>query len=155
MQPHQLVTYPPPRFVIQLLKKRFRFVITCVVLLTTLIMFAIATSAQTENQTESPAIEWLKFQVPAEQHTRFIEQDAAIWTAVLSRYPGFQSKEIWSNPDRPDELVIITHWASFEQWQAIPQEVLNRTTQQFHEAMKAEYFPEVRGFRLAWRSDSE
>jgi uncharacterized protein (TIGR03792 family) len=156
MQPHQLFTYPPPRFVIQLLNKRFRFVITCVVLLTTLIIFALATSAQTANQTQSPpAIEWLKFQVPAEQQTRFIEQDAAIWTPVLSSYPGFQSKEIWSNPSRPSELVIITHWASFEQWQAIPQEVLNRTTQQFHEAMEAEYFPEVIGFRLAWRNDSE
>lgn len=126
--------------------------IISLVLCTVLLCSAIG-SAQPANSTESPAVEWLKFQVPSQQQARFIEQDAAIWTPVLSSYPGFQRKEIWSNPDRPDELVIVIHWASMEQWQAIPKDVLNRTTQQFHQAMATEYTPESMGFRLAWRSD--
>lgn len=155
MRPDKVFIDLQPRFIIQFLRKRVGFVMAGVVLLAILMVPAIATSAQTASQTPPPAIEWLKFQVPAEQQTRFIEQDAAIWTPVLSSYPGFQSKEIWSNPDRPDELVIVTHWASFEQWQAIPQEVLDRTTQRFHDAMQTSYSPEVVGFRLAWHSEPD
>jgi uncharacterized protein (TIGR03792 family) len=119
-----------------------------------LVIFASAAIASTPSPslTETPAVEWLKFQVPSQQQTRFIEQDAAIWTPVLSSYPGFQSKEIWANPARPDELVIVTHWASREQWQAIPQDVLAHTTQRFNQAMGNEYPPESLGFRLVWRS---
>lgn len=126
--------------------------IPLMLLFTVLVCAAIA-PAQSLEATEPPAVEWLKFQVPAAQHDRFIEQDAAIWTPVLSSYPGFQNKEIWSSPDRPDELVIVTHWASLEQWQAIPKDVLDRTTQRFQQAMGAEYSPEVMAFRLTWRSD--
>lgn len=136
---------------LKLLKNRFNLTIPLMFLFTVLICSAIA-SAQPLESTEPPAVEWLKFQVQSEQQARFIEQDAAIWTPVLSSYPGFQNKEIWSNPTHPDELVIVTHWASIEQWQAIPQDVLERTTRRFHQAMGAEYTPEVVGFRLAWRS---
>src|SRR3712207_7123899 len=59
------------------------------------------------------------------------------YTTLFRSYPGFQSKEIWTNPDNPDELVIVTHWASFEQWQAIPREVLEQTTQRFHQDRKS------------------
>jgi uncharacterized protein (TIGR03792 family) len=115
--------------------------------------FLIASISAQSIETREPAVEWLKFQVPAQQQTRFIEQDAAIWTPVLASYPGFESKEIWINPNLPDELIIITHWASFGQWQAIPQDVLDRTTQRFHQAMGTEYIPESMGFRLAWQSN--
>jgi uncharacterized protein (TIGR03792 family) len=115
--------------------------------------FLITTvSAQSTESTGEPAVEWLKFQVPAQQQAQFIEQDAAIWTPVLASYPGFQSKEIWINPDSLNELVIVTHWASFDQWQAIPKKILDRTTQRFHQAMGAEYAPESMGFRLAWHN---
>lgn len=133
-------------------KTKFHLLISLIVLCTVLMGSVIAT-AQPSDSTETPAVEWLKFQVPLQQQARFIEQDAAIWTPVLSSYPGFQSKEIWSNPGRPDELVLVIHWASMEQWQAIPQDVLDRTTERFHQAMAAEYTPETMGFRLAWRSD--
>ncbi|HEY9656817.1 MAG TPA: TIGR03792 family protein, partial [Allocoleopsis sp.] len=128
-------------------------VIPFVLFLAVLGFLITSVSAQATEPTEEPAVEWLKFQVPAPQQAQFIEQDAAIWTPVLASYPGFQSKEIWTNPDSPNELVIVTHWTSFDQWQAIPQEVLDRTTQRFHQAMGAEYTPESMGFRLAWHSN--
>ena len=133
-------------------KKMFNCVIPFVLLLAVLGFLITSVSAQPTEPTEKPAVEWLKFQVPAQQQARFIEQDEAIWTPVLASYPGFQSKEIWTNPDSPNELVIVTHWASFDQWQAIPKAVLDRTTQRFHQAMGAEYTPESMGFRLAWHS---
>jgi uncharacterized protein (TIGR03792 family) len=136
---------------LRLFKEKFNFVLFALWL--AVLLFAVSVVAQTPNSTEPPAIEWLKFQVPAAQHSRFIEQDAAIWTPVLSSYPGFQSKEIWTNPDRSDELVIVIHWARFADWQAIPKDILDRTAQKFHQAMETEYTPESIGFRLAWQSD--
>lgn len=135
------------------LKKVFNRVTFFMLLLVVLGFLIASVSAQPSESTRKPAIEWLKFQVPVQQQARFIEQDAAIWTSVLARYPGFQSKEVWTNPDNPNELVIVTHWASFDQWQAIPKEVLNSTTQHFHQAMGAEYASESMGFRLAWHSN--
>lgn len=137
---------------LKFLRKVFNSVISFVLLLTVLGFLIVSVSAQPTESTGEPAVEWLKFQVPAQQQARFIEQDASIWTPVLASYPGFQSKEIWIDPDSPNELVIVTHWASFDQWQAIPKEVLDRTTQRFHQAMEAEYAPESMGFRLAWHS---
>ena len=136
------------------LLKRFKKGFLVLSLMFLLITFASAAIASTHppSSTETPAVEWLKFQVPSQQQTRFVEQDTAIWTPVLSSYPGFQSKEIWTNPARPDELVIVTHWASREQWQAIPRNVLDRTTQKFNQAMGREYPPESMGFRLVWHS---
>jgi uncharacterized protein (TIGR03792 family) len=133
-------------------KQVFNRMIPFVLSLAVLGFLIASVSAQPTESKDEPAIEWLRFQVPAPQQARFIEQDAAIWTPVLTSYPGFQSKEIWTNPDSPNELVIVTHWASFDQWQAIPKEVLDRTTERFHQAMGAEYTPESIGFRLAWHS---
>lgn len=135
------------------LKQVFNRVIHLVLLLTVLGFLITAVSAQPTETAGEPAVEWLKFQVPAQQQAQFIKQDAAIWTPVLASYPGFESKEIWTNPNSPNELIIITHWTSFDQWQAIPKEVLERTTQRFHQAMDAEYAPESMGFRLAWQSN--
>lgn len=135
------------------LKKVFNRAVPFVLLLVVLGFLIAPVSAQPTKSMGEPAVEWLKFQVPAQQQARFIQQDAAIWTPVLSSYPGFQSKEIWTNPGSPNELVVITHWASFDQWQAIPKEVLDRTTQRFHQAMGTKYTPESMGFRLAWHSN--
>jgi uncharacterized protein (TIGR03792 family) len=128
-------------------------VIPFVLLLAVLGFLIASVSAQPTELTSEPAVEWLKFKVPAPQQARFIKQDAAIWTPVLASYPGLQSKEVWTNPDSPNELVIVTHWTSFDQWQAIPKEVLDRTTQRFQQAMGAEYTPESMRFRLALHSD--
>lgn len=134
-------------------KKVFDRVVPFVLLLAVLGFLIASVPARLTKSTGESAVEWLKFQVPAQQQARFIQQDAAIWTPVLSSYPGLESKEIWTNPNSPNELVIIMHWASFDQWQAIPKEVLDRTTQRFHQAMGTKYDPESMGFRLAWRSN--
>lgn len=139
---------------LKFLKQGFNRILPFALSLSVLIFVIAAVPAPSSESTGVPAVEWLKFQVPAQQQARFIEQDAAIWTPVLASQQGFQSKEIWTNPAAPNELIIITHWASFDQWQAVPKEVLERTTQRFHQAMDTEYAPESMGFRLAWRSRS-
>lgn len=84
-------------------------------------------------------IEWLKFQVTPEQRERFVQQDAEIWTRALSQYPGFISKETWISPDNLAEVVAVIRWETFEQWQSIPPEDLERIEARFAEAMGDTY----------------
>lgn len=80
-------------------------------------------------------IEWLKFQVSPEQREWFIQQDAEIWTTALAQYPGFLSKEVWISPDNLEEVIVVAHWQTYEQWQAIPPQDLERIEAQFTEAL--------------------
>ena len=84
-------------------------------------------------------IEWLKFQVASEFREVFIQTDAAIWTTALESYPGFLGKMVWTNPDNPSEIVLVIHWASREEWKAIPQADLEQIDQEFDQAIEFDY----------------
>lgn len=76
-------------------------------------------------------IEWLKIRVASELREKFIAKDAQVWTAMLSGYPGFLSKEVWINPETPTEVVLIIRWQTLEQWKAVPADILVETDQLF------------------------
>lgn len=80
-------------------------------------------------------IEWLKFQVAPELKEKFIEKDEQIWTATLAKYPGFLGKEIWINPFIDNEIILVIHWKTRENWSAVPRAVLDETDGQFLQAM--------------------
>lgn len=82
-------------------------------------------------------IEWLKFRVTPELREKFVQKDDEIWTATLSRYPGFIRKEVWISPDRLDEAIVVIHWESMEAWKSVPAEVLADTDARFTAAMGA------------------
>lgn len=82
-------------------------------------------------------IEWLKIKVSPELREKFIQKDAEIWTAMLASYPGFLGKEVWINPQRPDQVVLMIRWRSLEEWKSVPQERLEETEQQFTKAFGA------------------
>lgn len=84
-------------------------------------------------------IEWLKFEVVPESREQFVQKDEEIWTATLSSYSGFLSKEVWISPEDLAEVILVVHWASFEQWQAIPAQVLEQTEVRFRQAMGDTY----------------
>jgi uncharacterized protein (TIGR03792 family) len=80
-------------------------------------------------------IEWLKFRVQPEVREKFVEQDQAIWTKALATQSGFLSKEIWINPDIPDEIILVIRWQTREQWKAIAPELLAQTEEIFKASM--------------------
>jgi uncharacterized protein (TIGR03792 family) len=86
------------------------------------------------------AIEWLKFIISPELREKFIETDARIWTAKLATYRGFLGKEIWLNPDRPEEIIMVIRWESREQWKSIPMEVLEATEREFSQALGSDTY---------------
>lgn len=84
-------------------------------------------------------IEWLTFAVDPENRETFVRLDNEIWTAALSQYPGFISKEVWISPDLLDQVVYVVRWQTREQWKAIPQADLEAIEKQFDEAANFSY----------------
>lgn len=84
---------------------------------------------------ENVVIEWLKIQVDPDKRERYVQQDANVWTAALSNYPGFLGKEVWISPDKESEIIMVIRWASFEAWQAVPERELEQIEAQFDNAM--------------------
>ncbi|MGF1570105.1 MAG: TIGR03792 family protein [Nodosilinea sp.] len=79
-------------------------------------------------------IEWLTFAVEPEHRETFIRLDHDIWTAALSRYPGFITKEVWISPDLLDQVVVVIRWQTREQWKSIPQSDLDAIEERFQGA---------------------
>lgn len=90
-------------------------------------------------------VEWLKVQVAEELREAFIQKDEAIWTAALAKYPGFLGKQVWINPHKPEEVILVIHWANLEAWKSIPAEVVEATEKQFSEQMGADTYKLVEG----------
>jgi len=80
-------------------------------------------------------IELLKFKVPPEQREKYIQKDAEIWTTALTKYPGFLGKQVWISPTSPEFVTFIIHWATREQWKAIPQKDLDIISRYFDTAV--------------------
>jgi uncharacterized protein (TIGR03792 family) len=84
-------------------------------------------------------IEWLTFAVAPEYRETFIRVDRDIWTAALSQYPGFISKEVWISPDLNDQVIAIIRWQTREQWKAIPRPDLDQISDRFQAALGFPY----------------
>jgi uncharacterized protein (TIGR03792 family) len=80
-------------------------------------------------------IEWLRVVVTPALRERYIQTDAEIWTAALSRYRGFLGKEVWINPTDIAEVVLVIRWATREDWKSIPEEELAEIEREFNAAM--------------------
>jgi uncharacterized protein (TIGR03792 family) len=68
-------------------------------------------------------VEVLRFTVPPERRDDFIARDAEVWTPVLARRPGFIRKQTLADRLDPSRVVLLTHWETFEDWQAFPNEL--------------------------------
>jgi uncharacterized protein (TIGR03792 family) len=84
-------------------------------------------------------IECLKIHVAPALRERFVQKDEEIWTPMLSAYPAFLGKEVWISPDELSEVVLIIRWESFEGWQSIPAQELQRVESEFNAALNGDY----------------
>lgn len=88
-------------------------------------------------------IEWLKFKINPAARETFIEKDNQTWTAAISKYPGFLGKEIWSESNSQEEIVIVIRWETLEHWKSIPQSALDKIEESFAKAMEGEPYQMV------------
>lgn len=82
-------------------------------------------------------IEWLQFKVSPEYREKFVQKDQEIWTTTLARFPCFLGKEVWINPEVPDEVILVARWRTYEEWQSLPRPPLEEAERKFAEAMGA------------------
>ncbi len=68
-------------------------------------------------------IEFLRFEVSKEDRADFLQADVAIWTAALSQYPGFISKETFVDQET-EHIVTMIRWESLAHWKSIPESEL-------------------------------
>lgn len=78
-------------------------------------------------------VEWLKVKVEAEHRLTYIEVDEAIWTPALAACDGFLDKEVWLDAQYPDQVIMIIHWQTKEQWHSIDPGYLNQVEQKFQQ----------------------
>ena len=83
----------------------------------------------------SMVIEMLRFEVSKEQRAAFLAADAAVWTAALSQYPGFISKETFIDQET-DHVVTMIRWESLDSWKSIPQDELDAIDTKMGENIK-------------------
>ena len=85
-------------------------------------------------------IEWLKFRVSPNLREKFLEIDQQIWTNKLKNCSGFLGKEVWLNPNRMDEVIMLIRWQSREEWKNIPQKELDKIEKQFAQKMQGKKY---------------
>ncbi len=85
-------------------------------------------------------IEFLKFKVAPGLREKFVQQDAEIWTTVLTGCSGFLGKEVWIDPKDTTGVVLVIRWAKREQWKSISQKLLDATEKKFAQQMGNTYY---------------
>jgi uncharacterized protein (TIGR03792 family) len=80
-------------------------------------------------------IEWLRYRVPTEFQTEFLEADARLWTPILAAQTGFLGKETWLEPADAQTLTLVIRWASLAEWKSIPASLLESTDRAFFAAL--------------------
>lgn len=76
-------------------------------------------------------IELLKVEVAAVDRETYLQIDREIWTKAIAQFPGFINKEVWLNPDKPTEIILIIRWRSRQEWKSISVELLAKIERQF------------------------
>jgi len=76
-------------------------------------------------------IELLKVEVAAEYQEKYLQLDRQIWTNAVAQFPGFINKEVWLNPNKPTEVILIIRWRSRQEWKSISVQLLKEIELQF------------------------
>lgn len=80
---------------------------------------AIAELHQPDGRYDVAVVEHLRVKVPAEGRQAWIEAEQGSWEPWLAQQDGFLSRQLLWDPTT-EEGILFIHWASREQWKAIP-----------------------------------
>ncbi|MFO7628011.1 MAG: TIGR03792 family protein [Prochlorococcaceae cyanobacterium] len=81
-------------------------------------------------------VELLRLGVPAQLRQAWWAAEQSTWGAWLQQQSGFLARQLLWDPARQEGLVLI-HWASREQWKAIPQQEVMAVQRRFENAARA------------------
>ena len=84
---------------------------------------SLRSSAVGDGRVEVAVVEHLRVHVPAAARSAWLEAEQGSWEPWLKQQPGFLGRELqWDGAREEGQLLI--HWASREQWLAIPRQEL-------------------------------
>ncbi|WP_038027927.1 TIGR03792 family protein [Picosynechococcus sp. NKBG15041c] len=92
-----------------------------------------------EAPTDGPVVEWLTFAVPQAEQAKFIEKELEIWNPIDRRSPAFVRKEIWQDPENPDQLTVVVSWSSQSLRKTISPEAVQAAEKAFDTALGKTY----------------
>lgn len=69
-------------------------------------------------------IEYLTFVIDPTELAEWLPIEEQTWSRFLERQPGFVSKQMWVERDRPNEVHAVITWQDDASWQAISQDEL-------------------------------
>jgi len=75
-------------------------------------------------------VEHLRLKVPAAGVEAWLEAERGSWEPWLAEKPGFLDRQLLWDAER-EEGTLLIHWASREQWKAIPQQDVERVQRRF------------------------
>lgn len=75
-------------------------------------------------------VEHLRVKVPAGAREAWLEAERRTWEPWLEAQPGFLGRDLLWDAAR-EEGILLIHWASREQWQAIADEDVQRVQARF------------------------
>jgi uncharacterized protein (TIGR03792 family) len=76
-------------------------------------------------------VELLVVEIATEDREKYLQIDREIWTKAIAQFPGFINKEVWLNPQTPNEVNLIIRWRSREEWKSISTQLLAEIECQF------------------------
>ncbi len=83
-----------------------------------------------DGRVDVAVVEHLRVQVPAAARAAWLEAEQGSWEPWLQQQPGFLGRDLsWDGDNEQGQLLI--HWASREQWLAIPRQELDRVQERF------------------------
>ena len=91
---------------------------------------SLSSVAAGDGRVDVAVVEHLRVQVPAAARTAWLEAEQGSWEPWLNRQPGFLGRDLsWDGEHEQGQLLI--HWASREQWLAIPRQELDLVQERF------------------------
>jgi len=94
------------------------------------VALALALGSLGEPAEAAAITEYLRLEVPAGMEQDWLAAEQATWEPWLRAQPGFRGRELFWDPNHQEGLLLI-HWASRDQWQAIPEARIAQVQQQF------------------------
>ncbi len=74
-------------------------------------------------------IEFLTFDVNAEEREEWLAVEEQTWSRFLERQAGFVSKQIWSEQGNPGQVHAMICWTDEASWHAIPTDEMEAVDQ--------------------------
>ena len=74
----------------------------------------------------SMVVEWLTFEVPAEERDQWLSVEESVWSRFLETCEGFVRKQMWVEEGEPLRVHAVIWWQSRELWHSITSDVVAR-----------------------------